>query len=77
IHSNSTLNKLNYSQAIISLLSMAQKFTWLIATFFLLYANSFLLRQRDRELGLYNMLGMTKGQLRLILTVQKIMLYLA
>lgn len=40
------------------------------------YANSFLLRQRDRDLGLYNMLGMTKNNLRQILLFEKLFLYL-
>ena len=36
---------------------------------FMFYSNSFLLRQRNKELGLYNILGMDKGNL------QKIMLW--
>ncbi len=35
----------------------------LFAAIFLLYTNAFLIRQRSRELGLYNVLGMTKGNI--------------
>lgn len=44
--------------------------TWIIAIFtclFLLYSNSFLMRRRKKEFGLYNILGMGKGNLSLVL----------
>ena len=44
--------------------------TWVIAFFsliFLFYTNSFLIRSRKRELGLYNVLGMSKGHISRIL----------
>ena len=44
--------------------------TWVIAAFallFLLYTNSFLVRRRNREFGLYNILGMNKANLSRIL----------
>ena len=40
--------------------------TWIVALFaliFLFYTNSFLMRRRKKEFGLYNMLGMGKGNL--------------
>ncbi len=43
---------------------------WVIAFFsliFLFYTNSFLIRSRKRELGLYNVLGMSKGHISRIL----------
>lgn len=43
---------------------------WIIAAFailFLLYTNAFLIRRRNREFGLYNILGMGKGNLSRIL----------
>ena len=43
---------------------------WIVALFafiFLIYTNSFLMRRRQREFGLYNMLGMGKGNLSLVL----------
>ena len=44
--------------------------TWVIAAFallFLLYTNSFLIRRRHREFGLYNILGMNKANIARIL----------
>lgn len=44
--------------------------TWVVAFFsllFLFYTNSFLMRRRKREFGLYNMLGMGKGNLSVVL----------
>ena len=38
----------------------------LFSTVLLLYSNSFLMKQRKRELGLYNILGMGKGNLALL-----------
>ena len=40
--------------------------TWVVAFFsvlFLFYTNAFLMRRRKREFGLYNILGMGKGNL--------------
>ncbi|NLH02357.1 MAG: ABC transporter permease [Clostridiales bacterium] len=46
--------------------SMLPLGSWIVAVFaliFLFYSNSFLLRQRNREFGLYNILGMDKRNL--------------
>ncbi len=43
---------------------------WIVALFaviFLFYTNSFLMRRRQKEYGLYNMLGMGKGHLSILL----------
>ena len=43
---------------------------WVVALFaviFLFYTNSFLMRRRQKEFGLYNMLGMGKGHLSILL----------
>lgn len=39
----------------------------LFAAFFLLYTNSFLIRRRQKEFGLYNILGMSKWNIGLVL----------
>lgn len=50
------------------ILSLGTVVIWLFALIFLAYTNSFLIRRRYREFGLYNVLGMGKGALtRLIL----------
>lgn len=50
--------------------SILQLGQWVIGIFsliFLFYTNSFLIRRRSRELGLYNVLGMGKGKLARII----------
>jgi len=52
--------------------------TFVIAIFsaiFLLYTNSFLIRRRKKEFGLYNVLGMTKGNLARILLWETVFCY--
>lgn len=73
---NHSLADSSYGKVIINLLALGKNFTLIVAIFFMFYANSFLLRQRDRDLGLYNMLGMTKNNLRQILLFEKLFLYL-
>ena len=51
---------------------------WIVALFaliFLFYTNSFLMRRRDREFGLYNILGMGKRDLGLLLLWETVLLY--
>ena len=67
---------LEYSQAIACqpggnvIAGMLQMGSWIMALFaalFLLYSNSFLMRRRKREFGLYNILGMDKKSIAGIL----------
>lgn len=51
---------------------------WVIAVFalaFLLYTNSFLMRRRQKEFGLYNILGMGKKHLSIMFLWETIMVY--
>ena len=44
----------------------------LFAAIFLFYTNSFLIKRRKRELGLYNILGMGKGNLAILLCFESL-----
>lgn len=46
------------------------------AGIFLFYTNSFLVKQRKREFGLYNILGMGKRNIALVMTWETVMVYL-
>ena len=46
------------------------------AVLFLFYTNSFLIRRRNREFGLYNILGMGKGNLARVLAWESVMMAL-
>lgn len=51
---------------------------WIVALFaliFLLYSNSFLMRRRQKEFGLYNILGMGKGNLSMVLFFETLILF--
>lgn len=51
---------------------------WVVALFaviFLFYTNSFLMRRRQKEFGLYNMLGMGKNHLSLLLLLENGILF--
>ena len=51
---------------------------WIVALFaaiFLFYSNSFLMRRRQKEFGLYNMLGMGKGHLNIVLFWENLVLF--
>ena len=52
--------------------------SWIVALFaviFLFYTNSFLMRRRKKEYGLYNMLGMGKGHLSILLFWENTILF--
>ena len=66
IHSlaeNPSLDALMGSGTVRYTLRMASRVTALFAVIFLFYTNSFLMKQRKREFGLYNILGMEKRHL--------------
>lgn len=51
---------------------------WIVALFaviFLFYTNSFLMRRRHKEFGLYNMLGMGKSNLSILLLCENLILF--
>ena len=50
-----------------AMLSLGSGVTGVFGAIFLLYTNSFLIRRRKREFGLYNMLGMGKGNIARVL----------
>lgn len=46
-----------------------------IVTVFLLYANSIFVKRRSKEIGLLQLIGMTKGQIFKLLSVENLLLY--
>lgn len=57
-----------------SCLHMGTFIVGLFAVIFLFYTNSFLMRRRKMEFGLYNILGLSKGNLSVLLLVETILL---
>ena len=58
------------------ILSMGSFVMAAFAVLFLFYTNSFLIRRRNREFGLYNILGMGKGNLARVLAWESVMMAL-
>ena len=44
----------------------------IFSVIFLFYTNSFLIKQRKREIGIYNILGMGKGHIAKMLAIEEI-----
>ena len=64
---NEGISELKGSASIYSVLWLGSWVTGLFALIFLYYTNSFLIRRRKKELGLYNILGMEKKHLSVML----------
>lgn len=74
---NSSLHQAMNGRYLIIIARLCLIFVLMLAVVFMFYVNSFLLQQRDRELGLYNMLGLTRGNLGMIMFWENLMLYIA
>ncbi|MCI8388166.1 MAG: ABC transporter permease [Clostridiales bacterium] len=64
---------LNIHGALGSILNIGSMVMAVFAVIFLFYTNSFLVRRRNREFGLYNILGMGKGNIAHILVWETIL----
>ena len=68
---DSTLDSMETLQMIMSYFSV---FVAVILGFLIVYANRFLVRRRKKELGIYQTLGMEKGQISRILTIETLLI---
>ncbi|MCI8828558.1 MAG: ABC transporter permease [Ruminiclostridium sp.] len=57
-----------------SCLGMGVSIIGLFSVIFLFYTNAFLMRRRKMEFGLYNILGLSKGNLSMLLLVETVMI---
>lgn len=48
-----------------------------IVTVFLIYANSIFIKRRGKEIGLFQLIGMTKGHIFRVLTIENLMIYIS
>src|SRR5699024_5335864 len=49
----------------------------IIVTIFLLYANNLFMKRRGKEFGLFQLMGMTKGEIFRILSTENLILYVS
>ncbi|MBA1434394.1 FtsX-like permease family protein [Bombilactobacillus bombi] len=73
---NSSLIHNNYGRYLLIITRLCLYFSMLLSAIFMFYVNSFLMKQRDQELGLFNILGLTRSNLRSILLLENLLLYL-
>ena len=56
-----------------AMLPMGMWVVVIFAAFFLFYCNSFIIRQRNRELGLFSVLGMSRKNLSLLMLTENLL----
>lgn len=76
LHENPMLESMSGGDSMMSLLSIGIVIMGLFAALFLFYTNSFLIRRRKREFGLYNILGMGKRNIAAVMTWETLFVYL-
>lgn len=62
---------------ILFMLDLGKNVIGLFALIFLFYTNSFLLRRRKKELGLYNILGMDKKNISVVIAIESLIVFLS
>ena len=70
--SNEGLSKMWGGDMLSSYMSLGQAVTAIFAVIFLFYINSFLIKRRKREIGVYHILGMGKPQLAKMLVIETV-----
>lgn len=73
---NTSLKNLQTGSVTTSMIHIGMIFVLMITCMFLIYVNRFLWRERSKELGLYEMLGMTSHNVALLIAIEKLYLLL-
>lgn len=73
---NSLLNEMRGGDLMAQMMSIGIIIMGIFAAIFLFYTNSFLIKRRKREFGLYNILGLGKRNIARIMTWETAMVYL-
>lgn len=76
ISQNEGLSKMSGGESLKEMLALGN---WIIAIFssiFLFYTNSFLIKRRKKEIGLYNILGMEKRHIRRMMAIETLFVFL-
>ncbi|MPQ30174.1 ABC transporter permease [Clostridium estertheticum] len=69
---NEGLDKIRRAEALKMILKSAVKVIALFSMIFLFYTNSFLIKRRKKEIGLYNVLGMEKKHIAKVLSIETV-----
>lgn len=74
LSASSTFGSIAGGDTIQAMLGMGVGVMSVFSVIFLFYTNSFLIRRRKKEFGLYNILGLSKGNLAVVLALETIMI---
>ncbi|MCB2300286.1 FtsX-like permease family protein [Clostridium tagluense] len=69
---NKGLDKMRRPETLKMILKFAVKVIAIFSTVFLFYTNSFLIKRRKKEIGLYNVLGMEKKHIAKVLSIETV-----
>ncbi|WP_166000953.1 ABC transporter permease [Bacillus sp. Cs-700] len=70
------VNNMETSAKMAAAIRAASVMLVVIVTVFLVYANSIFIKRRGKEIGLFQLIGMTKGRIFRILTVENFLIYI-
>lgn len=73
---NHSIKKLPSGNITNALMDTGSTFIVLVTLAFMIYINRFLWQQRHQEMGLYSMLGMTSYNLRILMIIEKLYLFI-
>lgn len=73
---NTGLKTIEMGEAIRSVTTIGTVFTIILSAIFMLYANNFLNKQRNQDLSIYSMLGLRLHDLRFIVIIEQMILWL-
>lgn len=72
INGNQGMKKVPRGRDVITITGMGTTIIVIFSVIFLIYSNSFLMKRRRKELGLYNILGMEKKHIRRMMCVETV-----
>ncbi|TPR18098.1 FtsX-like permease family protein [Apilactobacillus timberlakei] len=76
LENSNGIKNLSSGTTLISLLSLGSTFVMMISFIFMMYISNFIRVQKTREMGLYSMLGMTGYNLKKLIFLEKLFLFI-
>lgn len=70
INNNAGMKQIRHSEDVLTITSMGVGVIIIFSFIFLLYSNSFLMKRRQKELGLYNILGLEKKHISMVMALE-------
>src|SRR5690606_14224680 len=70
ISSNPGLKEMSGGEALITMLTLGNYVIGIFSVIFLFYTNSFLIKRRKKEFGLFNVLGMEKKHVAKVISIE-------